>query len=729
MVNINLTAFRTMLGAHGPAGEGTAVIDYWAGSSPYVSVDGHIVTFPDPIKVPLTGEDQVIELEPIVGCCLRWSLQIDGIATGLEVFTEMPTADADFGDLAVVDPDTFQATGETVTAWEAVVGQVETLRAQVADDAAAAAQDRTAAGTSAFNAGSSAAAAQSSEGDAVTARNEARAARDQAQVYAANTVALQDDAVENLVLTGPKTRAALNGTIGDVAVPNAGGTLGTELIANGSFSTDLTGWAGTNWAWLSGAVKHTPGSEAALIQAAATATLETTYAVTFTISGRTAGDAYLYFGGGYVFPTASNGTFTGYITATSADALRIIPSLAFDGSVDSVSVRPLVSTPARVDSRTEFTKPIKLNAGIELPVGAPVSIGYEALRETATGTYNTPSSNIGIGYRAGKNTDTGHVTAVGYRAGEANTDGVLTAFGKWAGMSNTIGHTTVYGNAAGMSNTTGNIDAYGDEAGADNTTGTIAVFGYYAGHTNVTGTVSAFGHQAGNAADPAAIYSAFGHQAGQRATGTGVTAFGHQAAQVATTGRVTAVGHEALRSTSTGHAVGLGYRAGVANTSGAGTFIGYQAGLATTTGRVTAVGSSSALEMTTGNGLFVGHQAGYGLTPANAPKTDQLAVLIGDFANRSVPSATFLEGYVGVGYGAVVGASNTVAVGRDANAGHASSVALGASSQTSAVNQVMVGDRDIESTRTGGGITLKSPDGTRYKVTVANGGTLAVAAA
>lgn len=41
----------------------------------------------------------------------------------------------------------------------------------------------------------------------------------------------------------------------------------------------------------------------------------------------------------------------------------------------------------------------------------------------------------------------------------------------------------------------------------------------------------------------------------------------------------------------------------------------------------------------------------------------------------------------------------------------------------------MVGPRDVEITHTTKGIVLKSPDGTRYRVTVANGGSLVVTAA
>ena len=508
----------------------------------------------------------------------------------------------------------------------------------------------------------------------------------------------------------------------------ASGTLGAEIITNGTFTTNLSGWVGAGWAWLASAAKHTPGSATALTQAAAVPVVGTTYALSITTSGVTAGQATIYVGGGYLIGTT--GTFTGYITATSADALRVIPTDDFDGSVDSVSMKALTSTPARVDSGVTFTKPITLTSGINVATGVPISLGKDALKNTAgLGVYSVPSSNVGIGYQAGMNTTTGHITAVGYRAGEANTDGVLTAFGKWAGLSNTTGHTTVYGNAAGMKNTTGNIDVFGDEAGADNTTGTIAAFGYYAAHTNVTGTVTAVGHLAGDQMGTDSTCTIVGHMAGRLYTGDGGTMVGQAAGQVATTARLVAVGHEALRNATTGPATAVGFRAGYGCTSSDSTFIGYQAGYASTTGQVVAIGASAALEVTTGGLIAIGKRAGYGLTIANSPKTDTAGILIGEFANRSVPSATALIEYVGIGYNALVGAHGAVSIGTNSNASHTDSVALGRSSATSAANQVMVGNRDVESTRTGGGVILKSPDGTRYKVAVANGGTISVVAA
>jgi len=60
---------------------------------------------------------------------------------------------------------------------------------------------------------------------------------------------------------------------------------------------------------------------------------------------------------------------------------------------------------------------------------------------------------------------------------------------------------------------------------------------------------------------------------------------------------------------------------------------------------------------------------------------------------------------------------------------HNNSVALGSNAITTEENQVMVGARDIEMTDAAKGIIMKSPDGNRWRVQVADGGTLTVVAA
>ena len=529
-----------------------------------------------------------------------------------------------------------------------------------------------------------------------------------------------DTAVASVITGDGQAAAALR----DRYVPQRSGQPGPELVDNGTFNTNLTGWTGTGWSWDNGTAKHTPGSTSALAQTPLTATVGTTYEIAFDVVGGNAGGVWFYFGGATRTTAVGGGTIRSYVTATATDPLLIIPTTDFNGAIDNVSIRALPT-----GDLPTFANPVNLHSGrIYVPAGEHIAIGYQALENTTRGTYNIPASNIAIGYRAGRANNEGHVTAVGYRAGEANTGtGVLTAFGKWAGMSNTTGHSTMFGNAAGMSNTTGHIDVFGDEAGADNTTGTIAVFGYYAGHSNVTGTLSAFGHNAADNCATDAVATVVGHGAGRYA-GHGTTIVGHEAGILAT-GRSTAVGHEALRNTTVAAATAVGWRAGYYCTTMDSTFVGYQAGLAATTGEVVAIGASSALEVTTGSVVAIGKRAGYGINPNNAPKTDTYGLFIGQQAGRSVPSATAIIEYAAIGYNAQVGAHRTVALGANSVAGHNDSVAIGHSSTTTEGAQVMIGNRNLESSRVGGGIVLRSPDGTRYRISVANGGTLAVAAA
>ena len=84
----------------------------------------------------------------------------------------------------------------------------------------------------------------------------------------------------------------------------------------------------------------------------------------------------------------------------------------------------------------------------------------------------------------------------------------------------------------------------------------------------------------------------------------------------------------------------------------------------------------------------------------------------------------------GVAVGPVAKAhTNGVAVGARADAsGYTNSVALGADTTVTASAQVAVGARDVEVQDATKGLVLRSPDGTRYRVTVANGGSLTAAA-
>ncbi len=83
-----------------------------------------------------------------------------------------------------------------------------------------------------------------------------------------------------------------------------------------------------------------------------------------------------------------------------------------------------------------------------------------------------------------------------------------------------------------------------------------------------------------------------------------------------------------------------------------------------------------------------------------------------------------------IGYYCRATGVGATALGAGSHAAFAGSVALGLNTVSTAVDQVFVGTRDIEidgnSTK---GVVMRSPDGTRYRLRVANGGTLSITAA
>lgn len=111
MTLINLTSLQTALDAPEPILNGAIAVTYWAGSGPFVNIDGASVTFPSPIRVAITNGVPAapIELTPTGGvCCVRWQIASATEPIAVTRFTEIPdTGPVDFGDLPAVNPLTF----------------------------------------------------------------------------------------------------------------------------------------------------------------------------------------------------------------------------------------------------------------------------------------------------------------------------------------------------------------------------------------------------------------------------------------------------------------------------------------------------------------------------------------------------------------------------------------------------------------------------------------------
>ena len=124
---------------------------------------------------------------------------------------------------------------------------------------------------------------------------------------------------------------------------------GAELLSNGTFDSDLTGWTGGtggNWIWSAGKALHNYEGVAALAQNIAVAG-GYAYQISFTIGGRTAGSVTVSLGGVTLANPAGGTTFsqnaiyvlTLVASGTSIQSFAVTPIDQFDGSVDALSCK------------------------------------------------------------------------------------------------------------------------------------------------------------------------------------------------------------------------------------------------------------------------------------------------------------------------------------------------------------------------------------------------------
>jgi hypothetical protein len=292
------------------------------------------------------------------------------------------------------------------------------------------------------------------------------------------------------------------GTLGQYSLAGptdaqATATLGTELITNPSFASDLSGWtAGAGWSWAAGGALHTAGNTATLDQGVAV-TNGSTYQLEIAISGRTAGSIAVALGAVSVIESGSSTAFTSTLSrtvvagATGTVSLAITPTTDFNGKIDSVSLKAVTlgSFPALLG----FSEGGSVGTEIR-QAGAQfcLSIGKEAGRSITTGSANcnvgqacgrsitTGGNNCNIGVNAGYNITTGnHNCNVGVNAGYNITTGYQNVCsGVFAGQSITTGNSNAFlGHSAAASLTTGsNNTALGTTAGSGVTTGSGNVF-------------------------------------------------------------------------------------------------------------------------------------------------------------------------------------------------------------------------------------------------------------
>ena len=410
-------------------------------------------------------------------------------------------------------------------------------------------------------------------------------------------------------------------------------TYGSDLITNGTFNTDLSGWTvgGADWSWdATGKAAHAATGATTLSQLSAT--IGQHYRVKFTIAKTSGTNVAVSFGGvALVTYTAnSSASYTYDALATTTAGFVVTPTSDFVGTIDSVSVflYSAAAAPNLVFYGTNGTTVAGAlrfsNATYNIAIGDDVAtkfgvdstnnigIGYQALgngyqltNTVAIGTaagrnLNNCSANVYIGSSAGSSATSGSAnTAVGSGAMTSATSG---------GGNTAIGMSSLRVVGSGSCNI--GVGAYSlySATGSYNT-----VVGYFSGFYITSGT----GHVL------------VGTQAGMSlVSGTNNVAIGYQAMYNpnGATGGNTAIGYRSLfgvASNAFSNNTAVGYNAGVAVTTGGNNvLVGYAAGDNITSGannlvigyNIDAQSATASNQMAIGNALFGTTISGTGTT-------------------------------------------------------------------------------------------------------------------
>lgn len=262
------------------------------------------------------------------------------------------------------------------------------------------------------------------------------------------------------------------------ALANQSASLGPELTAAST-------WTSTNWTGSYGAgFAHTPGNVSPLSYNF-TPIVGRIYAITFTVTGRTAGNFTVTVGGAsstvsYIADGQVN------IVATGTGNLIFTPSSAFDGTISNISMKLLTTLPAiyEIDDSTGA-------AAFQIRSNAAANdnnyIGIRSGQANTTGQFNTAYGVDALSM----NMDGGFNVAIGADALLSNTSGgANVAIGVSAMYFNSIGgnNVAVGGSALNKNNAGNNNTAIGTRALLTNDTGSENVaLGHVAMSSNISG--------------------------------------------------------------------------------------------------------------------------------------------------------------------------------------------------------------------------------------------------
>ena len=309
-------------------------------------------------------------------------------------------------------------------------------------------------------------------------------------------------------------------------------------------------------------------------------------------------------------------------------------------------------------------------------------------------------------------------THVGLDAGSTDSGSTFqTAIGKSAGGLNTGISQTAAGVGAGYQNTGDTQTATGQGAGEENTGDFVTQTGFKAGYQNTQN-----------------FQTVTGREAGYQNTGTAQTTNGYYSGRQNTGNSQTAHGYFAGYQNTGTNQTAMGSSAGFLNIGDNLTFFGNNAGgnTAVNTGAVKSFDGTD-VNNTTEDITITAHSFGTIGTYVNALFTEGTAAIGGliDGATYQfyIRDANTISG--------LQGTRQTVDTTNQLGTGHTftpqyiydNATGVGYNAQVTRNNQVKLGDANVTEMMLdgiGAGIVLKSPDGTEYKLTVANGGTLVI---
>ena len=263
-----------------------------------------------------------------------------------------------------------------------------------------------------------------------------------------------------------------------------------------------------------------------------------------------------------------------------------------------------------------------------------------------------------------------------------------------------FGGGALYVNTSGTFNTAIGNSTLTSATGIQNTAlGALVLMSTTTGEKNTgVGAGALYGNEGGNenvAIGPQSLYS--------NVFGSSNVAMGYEALYSNNSNDNVAIGYQAMRSSTNNmnNNVAVG---GEAGRSGNATFYNN-----------TLIGQQSAVNATTGNGaVVIGRQAARIAADGTGNVTSLTrSTIIGAFA---YPLETTSQDEIVIGYGADGLGDNTTVIGTTVT------------TKTRLYGDIDAATGDVEVADNTKGLILSSPDGTRYRVTVANGGALTVTA-